>query len=268
MRGYIRRNERGLSQVVIIVAVVVIAAIIGVGWKVASNSSNSPSKAANKTAASTPVDSACLKAYNDKTLCAFAAGFSLSGVPYKAVFSVTQGTAGSSSTTTYLSDGKGNSSISSVSAGGEADYITLAGTTYLKDQTDSTWWKFAPGSSSTPTTSNPTSGIKFDTSVAAGSTKPTVTYKKIDTEACGSQSCVKYQVIDPATPTTTEYVWFDTKDYRLQQFSSKDSSGSSNDAVFTYQNVTITAPTPTKDFSASSGVDSQALEQALQSSGQ
>lgn len=262
MNQQIKRNENGFSQVIILIAIVIIAAIGFVGYRV-MNKSSAP--AVLSTPAGSAANSACLKVYNDKDFCKFAASFTLTGVPYKAVFTSSQGTAGSSTSMTILTDSKGNTSLTSTSVGTEMAYITLDGTTYMKDTTDNTWWKFAAGNASTPATTDPANEIKFDTTTTG---TPTTTYKKIGTEACGSATCFKYQVADASTAGTTQYVWINTKTYQMQRWSSTDSTNGTTDAVFTYQPVTITAPTPVKDFATTSAADAAALQQALQAAGQ
>jgi outer membrane lipoprotein-sorting protein len=80
-------------------------------------------------------------------------------------------------------------------------------------------------------------------------------------EACGKLTCFKYQVIDSTAPATTQYLWFDTKDYMMQRWSFKDAN-SSSDMVFTYQAVTIKAPSTVHDFDANSQADMQAAQAA------
>jgi outer membrane lipoprotein-sorting protein len=81
-----------------------------------------------------------------------------------------------------------------------------------------------------------------------------VTYKKIDTEACGSLTCFKYQITDSASPGSTQYAWFDNGAYLLREWKSSDSSGSSTDMTISYQAISITAPSPVQDYSAATGL--------------
>lgn len=239
MKISIRNDQRGLSPVIIVVAVVVLAAIGFGGWSLTQKDSVTK----NATPAQKAVMSACEKAYKDKDLCKFTGAYDIEKLSYKIVITSTGESGGSFS---MLSDGKGNNQLSGTNAGTAFDTITLDGITYMKDATDGQWMKFPPTDKTTAaaaTESNPTSSIKFDTaSVAATS------YKKIGKEACGKLTCLKYQVVEKAKPGTTQFFWFDTKDFRMQRYASTDTKGTT-DMVISYQKVTITAPSPTKDFS-------------------
>ncbi len=261
MKFSIKKDQRGLAPVMIVVVVVVLAAIGVVGWKMTQKDSVTK----NATPAEKAAISACEKTLNDKDLCKFTGNYNLDKLPYKVVITSTGASAG---TLTMLSDGKGNTQLTSAGAGASSfDSISLNGDTYLKGE-DGTWVKYPKSSSSpTPAETNPTGNLKFDTSAAAIAASG-ITYKKIGKEACGSLTCIKYQVIDKATPGTTQFFWFDTKDYRMERYSTKDAT-SSTDMVITYQAVTIKAPTPVKDFSLSStGADSAAAQAAAAAAAQ
>lgn len=243
MKLLVRQKWHGFSRIIIIGIVLAVIAAGFLGWQF-MNQNRSTQKDAVLVA-----NNACLKVYKDKDFCKFTTSFTLTGVPYKTVFVSTQGKTGSSTTMTMLTDSKGNTSISSASGGTVSDIITLNGATYTKDPTDGTWWKVAASKASTVTAANPASNLKFDSVATASPTTPvTTTYKKLGTEACGGASCFKYQVIDTTASGSTQYLWINTKTYQMQRWSTTDSTGASTDAVFTYQPVTITAPTPVRDL--------------------
>jgi hypothetical protein len=252
-------DQRGIGHIAIIVAVLVIAAVGLVGWRVSQKSSD---KASSTTVSDKAAIDACNKVYHDKDLCKFTGNYDISKLSYKMDLKTT-GNDGNS-TGTFLSDGKGNSSIVTTGSGGTAEFIVLDKVSYMKDSTDGKWFKFAPNESTAPKETNPTSDVKFDTATDTAA-KSTLTYKKLGKEACGKLTCFKYQMIDSSQPNVIDYFWFDTKDYRLQHYYNKDANGSTSDMVITYQAVSITAPSPTKEFNA--GVDTQALQQSLSQSG-
>jgi len=250
MKFRMKNDEQGIAQIAIIGIVVLAIAGAGfVGYRVMNKDKETKSSSISSAEAKA-ASAACLKQYNDKELCKFTGNYDLDKQPYKMTMSNTTG--GQTSTTTMSSDGKGNSEIKSGSGDQEFSVITVGGFMYTKDPTDGKWVKTATSTTSTDTDSakNPASDIKFDTESADAASK--VTYKKIGKEKCGKLNCVKYQMIDSSTPGTTTYIWFDTEDYRMQRFTSKDTEGSS-DMTISYQKVKISAPTPVKEASAGGG---------------
>ncbi|MFA5003851.1 MAG: hypothetical protein WC498_01070 [Candidatus Saccharimonadales bacterium] len=252
MKTSVRNNERGFGVVPILVILAVLAVVGGAGWYVMNKNKSTTTSSTNK-AVTNAVKDECNKLYNDKDLCKFASNFTLEGVSYKAVFSTSQGTAGSSSTTTLLADGKGGTHMITASAGAQTEFIVLGGASYMKNADSGVWLKFGSSSQAATKPTNPTSDIKFETKLTAGETQPATTYKKIGKEACGSLTCFKYTVVESAQAGTSS-IWFDTKDYRLQRMSSTDTNGTTSDATFTYQAVNITTPSPVQDFSSASGL--------------
>jgi outer membrane lipoprotein-sorting protein len=241
-----KSDQRGVAHLLFIVlALVVVAAIGFTAWKVSNNkSSNSSSGSTSKTAAvnNTTVADACDKAINDSNLCKFASHYN-PNAPYKAVDTST--TTEGNGTLTILSDGKGNSSVTSSANGVDTSFVSLGGATYVQDATSGTWIKYSSGSGS-PSTNNPADSFKLSArDITAGGT---IGYKNLGTEACGSSTCFKYQIVDTTQPGATEYVWFSNDDYQLHEFYVKNDNGT-NDMTITYQNVTINAPSPVQDYS-------------------
>ena len=242
-----RSNQQGVAHLLFIVLGVVVVAAIGfAAWKVSSNSKSttSSSSSTSKTAAvnTAALADACNKAVKDANLCKFASHYN-PNASYKAVDTST--TTEGNGTLTILSDGKGNSSVLSSANGVDTSFVSLNGATYLQDPSSGTWIKYSSGSGA-PTTNNPADGLKLSASdITAGGT---ISYTNLGTEACGSLTCYKYQVNDTTQPVATEYVWFSNSDYQLHEFYVKNSNGT-NDMTFTYQNVSITAPSPVQDYS-------------------
>jgi outer membrane lipoprotein-sorting protein len=258
-----KNDQRGIAHLMLIVIIVVVVGGIGlVGWRVMSAQKDKDSGTKSSTASSVVSDSAalaaCLKEVNDKNLCKFASGYKLDGVAYHAKFTTT-GSDGTS-TSEMDTDSKTNTSMTTTQGGKELmASISLNGTTYIKDETSGTWLKYPPADNSAPKTDNPTSDVKVDTNDITE--KNTITYKSLGKEACGNLTCYKYQVVDTTQPKSEQFIWFDTKEYRLQRWTNKDDQGTT-DMTITYKSVNIKAPSPVKDFSAQSSADLQAAQAA------
>lgn len=256
-------DQRGLAHLAAILIVVVLVAVIGfAGWKVASKnkSGSGNSSKSNAVVSDKQVESACNAQLHDKDLCKFASNYNLSNVPYKATITTT-GSNGNTLTEMQV-DGKNNSSMVTKQGSTEtAAFITLNKSSYIKDESSGVWTKYTDNSSA-PTESSPTSDIKIDNNNLTENN--TISYKALGKEACGKLKCFKYQIVDSQNPGTTQYIWFDDKDYMMQRFYVKDANGTS-DMVFTFTSVTIKEPSPVKDFSASTGAPSSAdVNAALQ----
>lgn len=245
-------NQKGLAHLPMILIGAAVVVIIGLAaWHVSSSGSGS------KPTVDKEAESACLKEVNDKNLCKFAASYNAKAA-YKAV--ITSTSSDGTSTSNLSTDGNDNTAMTISQAGNEVSAsVVLNGDTYIKDETQNTWIKYPKDNTSKPDTANPTSDIKIDSSDLTA--KNTITYKYISKEACGKLSCFKYQVVDTTQKDLTQYLWFDDKGYQLQKWSSSDSSGTT-EMVFTYAKVTITAPSPSKDFSAASSADIQSAQAA------
>lgn len=252
--GFLRKDQNGFSAIMIVLILVVVAVIGFAGWKVMSNNKDkNGSGSSGSTALNSQAEAACNKEISDKTFCKFAGHFSLNAA-YKAEITSTD-TSGTISKIELQNDTKSNSSMVTKDASGKETgaFVTLNNASYIKDESSGTWTKYSSSSSTTDT--KPTNDIKIDTNDITS--KNTISYKNLGTEACGKLTCYKYQVVDTANAGTTQYIWFDTKNYQMQRWSSKDASGST-DMVFTYQSVTISEPSPVKDASASTNAPSQA----------
>jgi|SRR3989344_697602 len=189
------------------------------------------------------LQSKCTTQVNDETFCKFAGAFGNAG-DFKV--NVSSNDQSGASTIELASDSKGNSSMVIKKDGQEqGNVIVFNGVTYLKDYTDGQWFKF----SSTDTNKPEVLDLKkeFAKGDFKGDAGQTLQYKQIGTEACGNLTCFKYQVIDPNKPNEEGFVWFDTKDYLLRRVSGK-SDGDTTDMNLTYTKVSISEPSPTKDF--------------------
>ena len=244
------KDERGFTHILVVVlAVIVIAAIGAVGYRLtmskkpaSANTGNSSSSSNTSTSSSSNGESAsCLATYHDANLCHFSSFASdFSKTAYTA--NLTESQSGTAYTMTLESDGKGNTSLSGNSGGSQINTIELNGVTYL--ESGGTWLEYPAGSSSSSAAAaaNPTS----DMNIGLGSG---ITYKNLGTAACGSLTCYKYQVTDSSMPSSTQYVWFDTSSYKLREWQSTSGSTGMVTMTVNYQPVTITKPSPVQVIS-------------------
>lgn len=180
---------------------------------------------------------------NDKDLCKFVSNFK--GLESMSAKSVTT-TEGKKTETVMEIQGTDKSHIvTTVDGKEESSYISISTTTYMKDYSDNKWWKSTVDTKDTSGSEKTDWKAEFEKSVNDSADK--TTYKKMSKEACGNLTCFKYQVIDPQNTESTEYIWFDTKNYSLRKTRS-ESKGTVIETTFTYDNVNITAPSPTKDM--------------------
>jgi hypothetical protein len=241
----LRKQEAGLGHLLVIALLVVVIAVIGAaGYEVSQK--NKPKASTNSTTVSssskTPTsDAACVATYHDANLCKFSSNSDISKIPYTATLTTVNSSGGG--TMTLSSDGKGNTSSTLTGNGTTISTIQLAGASYVQTTSGGTWYEYPAGSSApSSTTSNPTSSM----SLALGTT---VTYKPLGTAACGSLTCYEYSVSDTLMPGQTQYVWFDTGQYKLREWKDSDTSGDSSDMKITYPgSVAISKPSPVEPY--------------------
>lgn len=248
------KDDRGVFHPLLVTVIVVVLAVIGyAGYKV-SNKNSAKSSSTGTTAAvnNSAAEASCNKEISDKTFCKFVSHFTLT-TSYKATITSTD-SSGMVSKIEMSNDSKSNTSLVSKDGNGKetSAFITLDGASYIKNESDGSWTKY--GSSTSSSDTKPTSDIKVDTNDITE--KGTLSYKNLGTEKCGSLTCYKYQVVDSTNAGTTQYMWFDNKNYLMQRWYNKDSSGTM-DMSFSYQSVNITAPSPVKEASTT-GSQSQA----------
>jgi len=182
---------------------------------------------------------------NDKDLCKFVSNFK--GLENMSAKSVTM-IDGKKTESTMEIQGTDKSHITS-SVGGkeESNYIAIGSTTYMKDYSDNKWWKLTIDTKDSSASGKTDWKAEFEKSVNDSTDK--TTYKKIGKEACGNLTCLKYQVIDPQITDSTEYIWFDTKNFSLRKTQS-ETKGVLTETTFTYDGVNITAPSPVKEMTS------------------
>jgi hypothetical protein len=246
------KDERGVSRVFLVGGIVIVLVIIGVVvWSLTkgtskTNTSNSAStnttSTNTSTAASNSVLTACINAYHDSELCSFAGNLNIFNTAWTST-----GTASNSNVSANFvmeNDGKGDNQISYTTANRQVSEITLGSNEYVQIGAGTTWIEYPVGSSSIPSAvlSNPESD--FNLSIA-GKTASDYTFTKIGTAACGSNSCVEYQLGVVAKPNLTQYLYFNPTTRMLMKwvYSNSATNGSIN-ITFTYEPINITAPSP------------------------
>lgn len=183
--------------------------------------------------------------YNDPDLCKFINGWK--DVKYYTMNSVITAKNGTKSTLTIKMAGKDRDQMTMTENSVENyNVISIGEATYTKDYADNKWWKTVTSAESTIKTEEEE---KIDFDDATDNT----TYKKIGTEACGKLTCFKYQVIDSTVTESTDFIYFDNKDYQLRKTRSEMSDGSVSESTLDYSKITISEPSPLKDGSPSQG---------------
>ena len=239
-------DERGIAHIVeiVIIAVVLLGVAGFIGWRVLDANQNKPN------AAQQAIANAECKKINDQDVCKFLTGWK-QNTSYKVTS--TQTVAGESSTSIFSATNNGANYHMQMTINGQPyEVIGIGNVLYTKDSADGKWWKqtIEPGKEADYKAGN---NYTFEDPNTASDTPAAQEpqYKKIGVEACGDKTCFKYQIIDPSAADTTQFIWFDNKDYQLRRMTStfKDST---SDQTFAYEKIAINAPSPTKDLPAGS----------------
>jgi len=248
-----KHDQRGALSPVLIVVIVIVIGVIGfAGYSVYNNKKKDQSTTSNATISKEvkeEVNAACIKEVNDKDLCKFLSNWENSKT-YKATI-VSTDAQGQKNVMKLEADGDNTSSTVLDNDKETSAYISLNKVYYMKDEEKGVWYKMPSTQTPAATETNPVSKLSNETKEpeTAGETKNTTTYKKIGKEACGNKTCFKYQIIDTSDSETVEsYVWFSDSDYKLVRWSTKSKDGSTSDSNFSYDKVTIVAPTPVQDY--------------------
>jgi cytoskeletal protein RodZ len=243
----ITKHENGVGNIFIISIIVLVLIIAGVIiWQVTKKSSNSNTTSSTTNTASTTntnVSSACLKVFSDRTLCSFAEHTDIDTIAYTASGTAVEGSTGKGVTFTVEHDTKNNTFLTYSVNGQQISVINFNSITYVQDGTGATWLEYTNASAAAAAgIPNPVGNfeLKFNSGTGNG-----YTAIKDGKATCGKLECYKYQVKVASSPDKTQYVWFDTKDYLLREYSYSDSStGTSANITFVYGGVTIAAPSP------------------------
>lgn len=230
------KKQRGVGKIVIVIGIVVLLVAIGGGYTLLGKSGVS------LPGASLPLNPNCK--FNDPDLCKFINNFKVLG--NYSVKSTSTPKTGPKVDSLFEIAGEDKSRIV-LSENSKETYnvITIGDTTYTKDFADNKWWKQVAKAEKTNSSLDIRDEFK-KTETAEDKTS----YKKVVKEACGSRNCFKYEVIDPANTDSTEFIWFDDREYLLRKTRSESKGGEVTEAEYSYDKVNISAPSPTKDATA------------------
>ncbi|MBL8121432.1 hypothetical protein JNM87_01650 [Candidatus Saccharibacteria bacterium] len=244
---HLQKDQAGLGHLLLLVIIVAVVGGVGfVGYTVMQKnkdkaSTTSSSKVSSEV--SKAMAESCKKEIDDKDLCKF---FSSWDGNLKFAVVSTDTSDGTTTSMTMKIDGK-NTYIKSEGASA-MEIITIGDTTYTKG--GQYWWKQTTDTNSTQETSSTIKPEDFDFDVPTEDELDTAgaEYKKLGKEACGSFTCFKYQFIDSTNTSTKQFLWFDDEDYRMRKLSIENADGSKSEQVYSYDNVSVTVPSPVKEL--------------------
>ncbi len=237
--------SKGSSKKTIIIIAAIVAVLVIAGllfWMLGGkNSALNPVNSVKKAAQESTLETQCLAKYHDANLCHFEAWSSLNPIDKMAYTGTMTETAnGQTSTIVFKQDGKGNTSMTMSGGGqpGEFNTVEYGGSTYM--QQGNVWEKY-PSSSKPQTQDSPSSSLSFMDSIL------NTQFTKMGTEPCGNLTCYKYKITENGMGD--QYVWFDTKDFKMREFSTPNfGAGGAMDMKMSYEPVTISAPSPVQEM--------------------
>lgn len=227
--GKFFKDQRGFGHMGIIVVLIVVLAAGGVGWWVWQ-------KNKNKTPQQEAINSAVC-AGEDKDICKFFAGWKATD---NYSVEATNASNGETVKTVIDVDGKDKTHVS---FSGALSYETITIGNLLYTKAGDTWYKQTLSAEEVKSYQG-----DINTEFTEPTEGGTVTYTKIGTEDCGERKCFKYQIVDTQSTDTTQYIWFDTKDYALRRVQITSADGTTSDMTISYKKVTINEPTPVKEL--------------------
>lgn len=232
-----RHDQRGIAHIleIIIIGAIVIGVTVFIAWRMLGGGNQSSNPTANSAVQQAIAKAQCA-GLSDNDLCKFYTSFKAQ--KYSTVTSNSTTSDGKTSKSTYQADG----SNYHVTLTGDLTYeaISIGQDLYVKN--GNTWWKQTiPQSDASKYNLATNSELSFNEPTTDAKTSQPY-YKKIDTEKCGDLTCLKYQLIDPANPGETDYLWFDTTDYQLRRMKMQSVDGAGSDSTFDYTKVTVSAP--------------------------
>ncbi len=239
MKNKTSLNQEGsVVQILLAVVVVIVVAVIGVfAWKnMKKNAGDAAGDLASKLA-SAKCD------YDDKDLCKFFTSYK-DHKTYKMVMKTTS--EGKESTSVIEAEGHNKTHMTMTSSEMNFETITIDKTTYTK-AANGTWWKQVAKENKTEADTTQPTEVKLEEPKKDAPEAEKTQYKKIGKEACGKLQCFKYQVIDPNSADTTQFIWFDTKDYQIRRMTT-ESANSKSEIEYSYETVKVSEPSPVKEL--------------------
>ena len=238
-------QQYGFGHIGLILAVVGVLSLGGlIAWRYLGAQKPAPSSAATSLAqqlATAKCD------YDDKDLCKFFVSWKQHDNYRMSSKSVDKK---ENATTSITYDVQGDKTYSLIkSPAFNSTTITVgARTTYIL-AANGTWWKqtLPENEQTTATETVPKVELNDPSEETTDTAAPKTEYKLVGKEACGKLTCFKYQVLNPDVSGTTEYIWFDNKDYQLRR-STSESADFSSDMTFTYDGVVVKVPATYNDL--------------------
>jgi outer membrane lipoprotein-sorting protein len=236
-------DQRGIGLIIEIILGAVVLAVIGLAvmqFVKARHSGAGTSIIPAKVTLNSKCD------YNDPDLCKFVNNWKVT--KDYSIKGTAPSSAGTTSQVQYDISGDDKFRMTSTT-GGKEEYalVYIGDTSYTKDLADGKWW--VQTSAKATEKDSLKNGIEFKIDEKSDTTAQTADvktqYKAAGKEACGKLTCFKYEVIEPSSPDK-QYIWFDNRDYLLRRMQTVSSDTGTSDMTFSYDKVTITAPTPTK----------------------
>ncbi|HSH18507.1 MAG TPA: hypothetical protein VK978_03915 [Candidatus Saccharimonadales bacterium] len=235
-----RLGQRGFGHVGFLVLLVAVGTAVGlVGWRVAGKYAG----AAAQHSQTAPAKSVSTCTQPDASICSFLGRRQTPQYVTVRARMVSDG-AVTEATYKHASDKRLHVQIS-----GQAPYeLVLFDTATYTRAADGTWWK-QPGRSEEATRYSEAFRYRLPVNPDGSAVDhANLTFKRLATEICGLRSCLKYQVMHPAASDTTEYVWFDAKDYLVRRTHRVTGDGTVADALYSYDKVTIVQPDAAQDL--------------------
>jgi outer membrane lipoprotein-sorting protein len=145
-------------------------------------------------------------------------------------------------------DGQGNMQSTSMKDGEEtSNMIVFNKATYIKDYEDGAWLKM------TSDTEDESSPVDISESIESIKDQFNVddmqmVYTKLGEEACGTFMCEIYEMYEQGNELGKTKIWIDTKEHLMRKMEMTMTDGSVNTVTYEYGAVSISEPSPVKEF--------------------
>lgn len=243
MQKLSKTDQRGIAHLALVALLVVVVGVVGfVALRVVNKDKSINNKAAD-TVARIAASKECMNEFNDQDLCKF-----LNSWNTNQKFKLESSTAAEGKTSKTVMTVDGDKSYMKIDGEFAMEVITIGDTTYTK--AGDTWWKQTakkPEATESPVSKD---DFKFEEPKEGSQEKDLTKYEKVGKEACGNLNCFKYKVVDPKNTETTEHIWFDDKDYLIRKTLSESKDGTKSESLFSYDNISVTPPSPVKELGA------------------
>jgi hypothetical protein len=232
-------NQRGLAPIIIAVVVVVVLAAAGGGYFLLSKNGGGAVPAIPGVS-NLSLNPNCK--FNDPDLCKFVNNWKVT--KDYSVKSTMSDKSGAKTESSYEMSGEEKFHMMMSTNGKEvSNMIKLGDTTYTKDYSDNKWFKQKLEKLSEENETQ----FDFDFDEKEGKeVEDKTTYKSLGKESCGSRQCFKYQIISPEDGNSTQFIWFDDREYLMRKLRLESPDGVS-ESEFSYDKVNISEPSPIKE---------------------